>query len=93
MLLCLNAGNVIKIVLEFGLSILDPIYYLFIDNPDYLTIDFNEFGGENSLYSGFGPLWVLCTDKVRSLYVVRNNVEHLCNSNLLLYYVNLIMYK
>ena len=32
-------------------------------------------------------------DKVRSLYVVRNNVEHLCNSNLLLYYVNPNMYK
>ena len=67
--LCLNAGNIIKIELEFGLSILDPIYYLLIDNPDYLTIDFNEFGGENSLYSGFGPLWVLCT--VQNIYCYR----------------------
>ena len=42
------------------------------------------------------------TDKVRSLvlmfvfvslYVIPNNVEHLCNSNLLLYSVNLNMYK
>ena len=33
------------------------------------------------------------TDNVRSLYVLRNNVEHLCNSNLLLYSVNLNMYK
>ena len=37
-------------------------------------------------------------DKVYVLYVVRicgirNNVEHLCNSNLLLYYVYLNMYK
>ena len=32
-------------------------------------------------------------DNVRSLYVVQNNVEHLCNSNLLLYYVNPNMYK
>ena len=35
----------------------------------------------------------LVGDKVRSLYVVRNNVEHLCNSNLLLYYINPNMYK
>ena len=32
-------------------------------------------------------------DNVRSWYVVRNNVEHLCNYNLLLYYVNPNMYK
>ena len=36
---------------------------------------------------------IVNNDNVRSLYVVRNNVELLCNSNLLLYYVNLIMYK
>ena len=37
--------------------------------------------------------YLVFSDKVRILYVVRNNVEHLCNSNLLLDYVNLIMYK
>ena len=46
---------------------------------------------------GFSRNWENLTaielDNVRSLYVVRNNVEHLCNSNLLLYYINLIMYK
>ena len=27
------------------------------------------------------------SDNVHSLYIVRNNVEHLCNSKLLIYYI------
>ena len=48
------------------------------------------------MYLGSGFLKgkiVVFSDNVRSLYVVQNNVEHLCNSNLLLYYVNPNMYK